>query len=212
MAMSGTTCYEQRPHVCRLAGKWIRTAAFVVALGVAAPWVGRSEVAVVLAPPAWPPGPSGRGEEGAGAPEGGAAELVEAIARHGLGVFLKGEDESACPAGGSIRVACRENGTQAVLLAEVASCRLSLRRRDEEASMTGELALVLPEGVPCGGAPPRACLAARVQSARLWATVSDRRGAVVRTAEVKQESGALGFLIPCPVEPEALLPGKATAQ
>lgn len=209
--MSRTTCYEQRPLVCLLVGRWIRTAASVVALCVAAPWVGRSEVAVVLAPPAWPSGHSGSGEEGAGAPEGGVAELVEAIARHGLRVFLKGEDESACPAGGSVRVACRENGTQAVLLAEVASCRLSLRR-DEEASMTGELALVLPEGVPCGGAPPRACLAARVQSARLWATVSDRRGAVVRTAEVKQESGRPGFLIPCPVEPEALLPGKAAAQ
>lgn len=211
MAKALAHCYGQRTQVSRVAATLVGMGALVTSGWVVVPSPVVSEVAVILSPPAWPSGEAALVEERTALGGMRSSELVDVVARRGLEAFLRGEEQSICPLGGSIRVACRENGNPPVLSAEVARCRLPLRR-NEEASMTGEFTLVLPDGMPCRGPSPQACLAARVQSARLWATVSDRQGSVVTAAEVNQEVGSGGWLIPCSAETEASLPAKDAPQ
>jgi len=118
------------------------------------------------------------------------------LARETLQALGRGSDENGCPRGGVVRPQCRSDGERTVVLAELRACRVEMEGK-RVLHAGGELVLSVPLAQACERPRNELCGQIAVERAQVVATLTDVRGYVLRTLDVRDLPRALSLTIPC---------------
>jgi len=118
------------------------------------------------------------------------------LARETLQAVGQGSHENGCPRGGVVRPQCRSDGERTVVLAELRACRVEMEG-ERVLHAGGELVLSVPLAQACERPRGELCGQIAVERAQVVATLTDVRGHVLRTLDVRDLPRALSLTIPC---------------